>query len=521
MCGEKAVLMNRNDDLILFFIVIVALTVRGLDIQQPLVDVFSWRQASTAMMADNFQSHSWNIFYPEVSWTGTDPGYQGRELAIVPYLTAMLFTVAGWHDWLGRLVAIGFSVLTVVAIHRLVHRVWGVMPAHAAALIYGLLPGAVLIDRSFLPDPAMLALVTAGIWLFIKYLDEGSGYLLPLSTALFTLGVLTKLPGIAAALPIVYAMTCWFVSGGKSQTGRIVTLAAASLISLAAAASYYAWAIHLGNTYPPYHVAGSGYIWTDGLESFTKAYFYLPNAWKSAVNWYATAPILFLAGVGLLTGPPQTGAEDRLRFRWLFHVWMAGGVIVYLAAAREISVNIWNFHIYSVPIAVFAGRGLLALVRTLEPAVNRSWQPVRFAAILATVVGLGLLPALSLFKTPWAYSGYALGQALSSLSQPGDYVIAISTEVGDPVAIYYSRRRGWVFPPGGGQTDWSAFVDNEQAIAQLETLKSSGAKWFGVARDAKDSKGRLFFQHHDPLVKYLDQTARRVVDTKDFVIYRL
>lgn len=87
--------MTRKHHLLFLLILLIAALLRIQDIHQPLVDAFSWREASTAMMADNFYARSWNIFYPEVSWTGSDPGYQGRELALVSYLTAILYYFVG------------------------------------------------------------------------------------------------------------------------------------------------------------------------------------------------------------------------------------------------------------------------------------------------------------------------------------------------------------------------------------------------------------------------------------------
>ncbi|RVA01697.1 glycosyl transferase, partial [Mesorhizobium sp. M7A.F.Ca.CA.002.05.1.1] len=54
---------------ILLGILFIAVVFRFHNITLPLVDAFSWREVSTAMMADNFQQRSWNIFFPEVSWT--------------------------------------------------------------------------------------------------------------------------------------------------------------------------------------------------------------------------------------------------------------------------------------------------------------------------------------------------------------------------------------------------------------------------------------------------------------------
>ncbi len=103
--------IGQRNSAVLAGILVLAALFRLHDVQQPLIDAFSWRQASTAMMADNFLARSWNIFFPEVSWTGPGPAYQGRELQIISYITALLYALFGWHDWLGRLVAIGLRSL--------------------------------------------------------------------------------------------------------------------------------------------------------------------------------------------------------------------------------------------------------------------------------------------------------------------------------------------------------------------------------------------------------------------------
>ncbi|HEX3232277.1 MAG TPA: hypothetical protein VHQ95_25085, partial [Pyrinomonadaceae bacterium] len=82
-------------------ILVVGALLRFNNITQPFTDAFSWRQASTAMMASNFYHRSWNIFYPEVSWTGPGPGYQGREFQTVSYIAALLYILVGEHDWVG------------------------------------------------------------------------------------------------------------------------------------------------------------------------------------------------------------------------------------------------------------------------------------------------------------------------------------------------------------------------------------------------------------------------------------
>jgi 4-amino-4-deoxy-L-arabinose transferase-like glycosyltransferase len=115
------------------------------------------------MISENIPFNDWNIFYPEVSWTVPGPSYQGREFQLMTLLASILNALFGWHDWSGRVVGVAFSVLTVFSLHRLKALVWNETHAHVVAVLYAILPGTIMIDSSYLPDPVMLALVTTGI----------------------------------------------------------------------------------------------------------------------------------------------------------------------------------------------------------------------------------------------------------------------------------------------------------------------------------------------------------------------
>lgn len=503
-------------------ILLATLALRYQDITQPLDDMFSWREASTAMMADNFQARSWNIFYPEVSWTGPGQSYQGREFQIISYIAAILQSLFGWHDWIGRAVAAAFGVWSVYAMHRLTEQLWGRTHAHAAALMLAIMPGAVAIDSSFLPDPAMLALTLTGFWMLIVYLKEGHARHIVACVGLTALGIMAKLSGIAVLFPMGYVALAIPYSRGTLTPGKLAMLLTAGLAVLGMVFGYYGWAVYLGTTYPPYHIAGSGYIWDDGIATLAGRGFYLAAAWRSAEAWLLTVPVLVLAVLGLLAGPPA-GEEEYVRpERWAFHVWLAGVAVLYIAAAREITANPWNFLILLPAAAAFAGRGLLSIWTLGRVGGGRIWPAARVGAVLAAILAFGTLPGVETVRTPYAAKSRALGERLAELSQPGDLVITVARQVGDPIAIYYSRRRGFVFPPGGGARDWSSFADREeQAIAELEDLRRQGAAWFGAVRRARDTRQRSFEIHHAPLIAYLDRTAERAVDDNDLLIYRL
>jgi 4-amino-4-deoxy-L-arabinose transferase-like glycosyltransferase len=508
---------SLNVDAVIFAVIlVVAMALRLADIKMPLIDAFSWREASTAMMADNFYQVSWNIFYPEVSWTGPLAGYQGRELQIQSYLTAIMYTVFGWHDWFGRLISFFFGLVTLFSTYGLALETWDRRHAQFAAMIYAILPAAVMIDSSFLPDATMLGLVTFGLWLFVRYWKgTETRKLLVLATLCFTLGALSKLPGLAAGLIVVWLLGHWIARG---QTRRALLVVLAMATGLAVVFGYYAWAVYLGTNYPPFHVAGQGFVWDVGLRYFLDEAYFIDSLQKIAQYWFYGPAVGFLAVIGFWTAP-RASSDPALAF--LPHVWLAGSVLIYLAAAGEMVDNPWNLHIATVPIAMFAGRGALILCRSGAEGAN-VWSVARAVCLFAIIYGTATVPLLKSMKGPYAEKSLLLGQQLAAVSEPGDLVITVATTVGDPSAIYYSRRRGWTFPPGGGEINWSRFRDDDRAaLDDFEELKSQGADWFGIATNAKDAQGLLFVEHHAGLITLLRETAVVAAETNDYIIFEL
>jgi hypothetical protein len=510
--------MTRADLALLCGMLALAVTIRQFHLYQPLVDHFSWREASTAMMSDNFRTGGWNIFFPEVNWTGPGPSYQGREFPLFSFLVAVMHALFGWHDWFGRLLAMMFGTVTIFSLHRLTALVWTERHAHAAAFCYALMPATVMIETSYLPDPAMLALVTLGIWVYLRYWITGERFLLVVAAISFTLGVLAKLPGLSAGLVIVFLAVLLAIRG---EGLRAYHTAVAALAGLVVIVAWYAWAIYLGSNYPPYHVAGSGYIWDMGLDAFLAEAFYLLSLRNLSVWWFYGYPFIGLMALGLWKMPTD-GTDGDAAIRFVPLLWLISGVLLYLVAAREITSNPWNLHILHIPVAMFSGHAVVWLIGQGGTVLVSIRLMLRIVLLAGAIIGLATVPLVRWMKDPQGEEARLLGQELERLMLPGDLVIAVAPEVGDPIAIYYSRGRGWVFPPGGGKYDWSMFgEDGPEAIAVFEELHDQGAAWFGVAKNARDRQDLLFVEHYVELLAYLDATAVKVVDTRDYFIYRL
>src|SRR5439155_22194369 len=116
-----------------------------------------------------------------------------------------------------RSVSITLGLWGIFALYQLVRRVWDDERALVSAALMAVLPGAVFIERSFLPDPAMVALVITSLWMLVRYCQTEKVHYLVLSALVGCLGILTKLPGIIIGLPAIYAIYAIFGRRAQEQ----------------------------------------------------------------------------------------------------------------------------------------------------------------------------------------------------------------------------------------------------------------------------------------------------------------
>jgi 4-amino-4-deoxy-L-arabinose transferase-like glycosyltransferase len=512
----------------LVVILALAAVVRLYYIRQPFVDAFSWRQSSTAMMAENFYRGNWNIFYPEVRWTGPGPSYQGREFQTMSYIAALAYVALGQHDWIGRFVSLLFGLLGIFSLYQLVRSLWGERRAIITAVVMAVLPGSVFIERSFLPDSAMVALVTTGFWLLVRYLQTGKSGWLIASGVIGAWGFCSKITGLILCLPMAYAALAILNQKRRLTGNRVAALALFALLAFTPVAAYYLWARHLALSYPPYHFAGDGnWIWNDGLRSWLRQDYFLPGLAHHLKGWVWTIPSIGLIIIGLISGarPGKSDvtsadgiAEDGMaQAPWLFHWWAVACVIYYLIGAKELVNNPWNLHLFNPAAAALAA----SAIYFLSSLAARAVAPL--ASILVTTALIGAVylsgqSGLRYMYNDYASDGYKLGLALRQATAPEDLVITMTSDLGDPVAIYYSSRRGWVFPPAQPGVAWSQLPeDDTESIRLLEQLRASGAGWLAITEKRKID----LENHHTIFLEYINRTWGLSYTSTEGAIYRM
>ncbi|MBW4650316.1 MAG: glycosyltransferase family 39 protein [Kastovskya adunca ATA6-11-RM4] len=508
----------------ILFILVVAAILRFYQIDQPFIDAFSWRQSSTAMMADNFYRTNRNIFYPEVNWGGAGPGYQGREFQTVSYLAALLYPIVGQQDWVGRSIAVMFGLWGIFALYQLVRRVWDEEHALMSAAVMALLPGSIFIERSFLPDPAMVALVTTSLWMLVAYLQTGRRHYLILAGVIGSWGFLSKITGLIVGLPMMYAIVTILGRKKMLHPKKLGLLGVVAVLGLIPVVAYYLWARHLSLSYPPYHFAGEGnWLWDDGLTNWLSKTYFLPGLSHIFNTWLWTAPVIALVFFGLIFPPPREKPTQNSpvnfsgKAPWLFHWWFLGGVIYYLIGAKELVNNPWNFHLINPAAAAIAGHAILVTASLWNPVWRSPISLSIIAAFLFFIASFGQAGLQWVYK-PYAYESYKLGLALRQFSQPGDLVVTLANTLGDPIPIYYSQRRGWVFPPVIEDGVLPQFPeDDNEAIQMFEEMRAKGADWLGIVEERKKD----FWTDHLTLVEHIKRTCEFKAKTPEWVIYRI
>ncbi|MEW6126844.1 MAG: glycosyltransferase family 39 protein [Acidobacteriota bacterium] len=509
-------------------VLMVALILRLYLLRQPFVDAFSWRQSSTAMIADNYYRNNWNIFYPEVNWSGAGASYQGRELQTVSYLAALLYKILGAHDWLGRSVAVMFGVLGIFALYQLVRLVWDEERATCSAAIMALLPGSIFIERSLLPDAAMVALVTTSFWLLVVYLKTNRTLYLLLAGVIGAWGFCTKISGLIIGLPMAYAVISITGKRRLFTKTKLTAIAIFGVLTLIPVIAYYLWARHLALTYPPYHFAGAGnWVWDDGISRWWEQKFFLALLIRRFTDWLWTLPVIILVALGLLLRANQrtdalaslknpASTTDSMKAAWLFHWWMLAGVVFYLIGAKELVNNPWNFHIINPAAAALAGQAILWIAIFAKRLIHPLAKPLIITLLLALIFFRGQ-QGLSFMYKPYAEDGYQLGLALRRITAPESLVVTIADDPGDPVAIYYSGRRGWVFPPARPDKSWGVIPEDAEAIRLFEELRAEGAGWLGMVRSQKQE----LIKRHPLFVEHLERTCELQQSESGFVVYRI
>ena len=489
-------LISRREIEILLAIMVLGVMARVYDIRQPLIDSWRRQEAETAMVAENFYLHGFNILRPQVNWrspangqvpliAGEDQpaGYAGTEFPLVPFLAAVSYLLVGVTGWTGRLLSVAFFALSLPFFYLVERRILRTRPAALiAAAVFSLMPLSIFMGREFTPDMASLCLSIIGLYFFIDSVEDeshfGSAWLAGLATSL---AILMRFSAITIGLAFFYI--CWTRFGpAMYSTARLWGMLALAFVPPLA---WYGYAYQLSTAYSPYY-----FFWQDGIR-LASLDAYLRILYSTATA--GVTPFVAAAIVACLLLP----GRDR-NYGRLFHGWLLA-LILYAVVAGE------NTHPWSLAAIVPIGAAMTGRVFDfLSTRVRGPW-PVAVGAVLfffgAGISVYGYLPT--------SYQGYAeplrAGAAVDKLVSANALVLLAGD--GDPAAVYYSRRKCLYFPDPAGASE---------AISRLEEFRDSGATHIVFT-----AATRGWLERYRGFAEYLDAKYRRVRGEDGVILFEL
>jgi 4-amino-4-deoxy-L-arabinose transferase-like glycosyltransferase len=483
---------HRRERLLLCAILACGVGIRLIEISQPYVDAWSWRQADVAMIAENFYRHGFALFYPQINWAGRAPGYVGTEFPLVPFIAAMLYGVFGVQAWVGRAVSVMFFALSVPLFYGLVHKTSNPRVAFWAVGIYILTPLSIFASRAFMPDMAALSLSLVALYFFGRWLERAPNAKLFIATSLVTsLAILVKLPALLIGVPLL-AMA-WQKYGARGVCRR--ELVAFAALALSAPLAWYTHAYRISLIYPPYHFFGAGVL------ELAEVGWYLEIVHRLATS--SLTPLVFAAMLVGLFVPARTASA------WVFHWWLLALLVFIVLVGWGNHEHDW-YQLPLVPVAAaLAGRtcawGFRRVAQRAGATVARIGAGVLVVGLAAASYN-GLAPHYEPKRLAWWQAGLALNRLT-----PPEALVLIADD-GDPTAFYYSQRRGWHFLQNFGRPP----VDSEEAIHELEQRRTEGASYLVFTANTF-----WWLERYPAFREHLEARYRRVRETEAYRIFEL
>jgi 4-amino-4-deoxy-L-arabinose transferase-like glycosyltransferase len=485
------------------FIVVAALVVRLIGIDQPFIDPWSWRQSDVAAIARNFLENGFHFTRPQIDWAGNQPGYVGTEFPILPFVAALVYRGAGVQEWIGRIQGVLLFVVALPFFFGLVRRIFGEVVAVWATFFYAFAPLSVVASRAFMPDVPSLSLAIIGLYFFLRWLEEDRFRWLVWSAVLVSLALLIKLPTAIVGVPLFYLALCgkkknedgdWKIAAPWKEIFTRWELWFFGAVALVPSAFWYWHAQRIATQFYPYHFFGAGGFRIMSVEWYWELV--RQTAFSSL-----TLALFALALLGALIVP-------RGKYTRVFHWWLAA-MVLFVFVAGYGNRHQW-YQLPLVPIAAVFAACACAWIAALVP-IPRVLLALGAVLLVSSFTISSYFCVQPLYR-PAAAGLRNLGLELNEATTANALIIAATD--GDPTIFYYAHRRGWHFL-GDGVYDGNP-LDSAQIIANLEKLRSRGATHLVFYAGTQ-----WWLDYYKGFADHLANTATLVEQTRDFTIYRL
>lgn len=423
----------KNEYFLLSLIILLAFGLRLFRIDNPVADWHSWRQADTASVAKVYVKEGIDILRPRYHDISSIPsglenpqGFRFVEFPIFNALHALFYQVFPdiGFDKAGRLTSVLASLFSTVFVFLLGRRFIGVVGGLLAGFFFAVLPFNVYFSRVILPEPLATAFGLAGLWFFVRFIDEKQENLsFVLSTVFFALAVLTKPFTVFYGIPILYL--------ALSRFGRRIFAQVKLWIFLSATLTpFFAWRAWIGEG--EFLRGIPAFLWAFNGDHIR----FRPSFWW----WIFGERIgrMILGGWAVLPFVVGLMEKRRKRFGWFLHFFILSQVVYFIVVATA-NVRHDYYQTISIPaIALVLGAGTFYFWKI--KGLNKYLQRLGLLGAIVAGIGISSFQIKEFYKINHPEIILA-GAAVQRLTPEDAKIIAPYN--GDTAFLYQTDRRGW------------------------------------------------------------------------------
>jgi uncharacterized membrane protein len=485
----------------LFLIIAGGLLLRLYKIGSPILDLYPVRQEQCAMIARNFFKGNLNILDGKVDWYGNLNSRFMLEFPLISYIVAIFYKFFGIHEFIGRLIAVCFSVGSISIFYLLVKDFFNKKVSILATLFFTISPLNIYFSRVFMPEPLMMFFNLLLVWSFNRWLDNDKKVYYVIAIFSGILSFLIKIPTLFLLLILGYlAYIKWkwqiFIKGSLYVFLISVLLPVVFWYSTISNLT----ALELLTCTPPL------------INTLKNTHFYI-HIFESFEIFIFTPLGIFPFVVGFLK-------PSEKRKQTVFYLW-AIVLTIYLFVTATRSYYHYYYQLIFVPvISVFIGRGLLLFSNIdywKETVLKKNNAKVVTASLLIFIFLCSWFSIQPLYKYNRAV--YEAGFKIRQLTAPDSLIIAGRCMQQAP--LYYCDRKGWEIPEGGGGgisynreyqgKDLRIFNDE---LELLNYLIKIGANYYLNCNLTE-------FYSSQKLVDYLNNKYKIILKNDQYILYYL
>jgi len=456
----NATLSARKFYLFLASIVLFFALIRLAGIAVPSLQWTAWKEIDYITISKNYLSNGFRFHEPTISWPAEPPRVTAMEFPLVPYLSAFLYKLLGFHPFTVRFITLLSFLLIIWFTGLFARKIIGPYAALAAAAFAGFIPLNSPFGNFQFSEPLLFASSLMALYFIYRFNEENTFRLALLSFGFLSLALLLKPTELYIALPMVWLWFRKHLFHFKPWLRLFLWFGAAFILPLI----WYVYAWYLTKTSIDVFGVFGGH---DKFQTFTML---------SQKSWYAAMfhSIWSLLGgaVGFLLFLAGTlYAILHARKFHLYVVWLiAVGLFFIIVAEGNIDAPYRQLAILPVAAMLMASGLFLLFVLLARIPLIRSL----FETPVPTVLTICLIIIISGYKTlgvkkdaPFHPVEWEVARHIKEISGPNDRLITAGTYTihkgGNdlsPVLYYYSGLQGWTLKQG----EW-----NKDKIDELKT----------------------------------------------------